>query len=192
MGKAYANRKPIEQRPDADFYSTPFSLTRELMKLIDIPKQSTFYEPCAGNGAITKVLKEHDYNVIEDDIRTTKKDFLDYDGKVPYLITNPPFSLFDDIVLKAQQITEKQYIILLKTNFFGAYKRNELGVWKHLKELHIFNRQVDYRTPLREDGHFHVGNLITGWGIFDKSWNESWWKTSIVDIQQYATLGGIK
>jgi len=33
MGKAYANRKPINERPEADFYSTPFSLTWELLKL---------------------------------------------------------------------------------------------------------------------------------------------------------------
>ncbi len=79
-----------------------------------------------------------------------------------------------------------------KTNFFGAYKRNKNGVWKHLKKVYVFNRQVDYRTPYRKDGHFHVGNLITGWFCFDLSWSKKYWHTEIMDIQKYATLGQFK
>ena len=31
MGKAYSNRKPVEQRPDSDFYPTPAYLIEELV-----------------------------------------------------------------------------------------------------------------------------------------------------------------
>ena len=46
-GKAYANRKPVEERPEADFYSTPYSLTWELLRLEDVDCP-TIYEPACG------------------------------------------------------------------------------------------------------------------------------------------------
>ena len=192
MGKAYANRKKEKDRPESDYYITPRSLSRELMERLDWAVGTEVYEPCSGEGAIVDVLDEYGMVIRHDDIRTTGQDFLLHNEKHDYMIFNPPFSLFDDFVLKAQELTTKQYVVLIKTNFFGAYKRNEMGVWKHLKELYIFNRQVDYRTPMREDGLFHVGNLITGWAVFDKDWNENWWKTSIIDVNKYAKLGSFK
>ena len=104
MGKAYANRKPVEERPEADFYSTPYSLTRELLKVRNFPK--VIYEPAAGNGAITHVLKQYGHIVVEDDIRTTGADFLDFQDHVPCIITNPPFSLFTKFVEKAKECSD--------------------------------------------------------------------------------------
>jgi len=192
MGKAYANRKQVKDRPESDFYATPKSLCRELLKLEPIPYGSEVYDPCEGEGAITDVLIEYCYQVSGDDIRTTGKDFLLSNEEHDYMMFNPPFSLFDEFVLQAQRLTRKKYIVLIKTNFFGAYKRYESGVWKHLESLYIFNRQVDYRSPTREDGHFNVGNLITGFAVFNKEWQGDYWETRIMDVQKYATLGGIK
>lgn len=189
-GKNYANRKPIDQRPESDFYPTPYSLTRELMKLNPFPKATTLLEPACGEGAISYILKESGFHVIEKDLKTGQ-DFMEETDRYDAIITNPPFSQFDSFVMKAKEVTD-QFAFIAKTNFFGAYKRNEMGVWDNLKEVHIFNRQVDYRSPTREDGLFHVGNLITGWFIWDKSWKENYWKTYIMDVQDYAKLGGIK
>ena len=191
-GKNYANRKPLDQRPEADFYGTPISLVWELAKTGVLDKMSTpIYEPASGEGAIAHTLKDMGFSVIEDDIRTTGKDFLQYEEKHGCIVTNPPFSLFDDFVMKAKEVSPL-VIMIAKTNFFGAYKRNETGVWKNLREVHIFNRQVDYRSPKRKDGLFHVGNLITGWFVWDRDWKEDYWKTHIMDVQKYAKLGGVK
>jgi hypothetical protein len=187
MGKAYANKTPMDQHPDSDYYCTPKSLVWKLLDLCII-QNSSIYEPACGEGAISSVLKERGFNVIEDDIRTTGKDFLLCEKHYPWIMTNPPFSLFDEFVIKAKQCSD-QFIFLAKTNFFGAYQRYEKGIWKNLKSVYIFNRQVDYRTPMREDGLFHVGNLITGWFHWDKNWNENYWRTSIIDVQSYAKLG---
>lgn len=190
-GKAYVNRKDLYLRPESDYYPTPKSLTRELIKLGILKEGEVIYEPASGEGAISSVLEDHGFAVFCDDLRTTGKDFLECEEKFPVIVTNPPFSLFDDFVMKAKELAPK-VIFIAKTNFFGAYKRSQSGVWDNLKDVYIFNRQVDYRTPLREDGLFHVGNLITGWFVWDTEWKESYWRTHIIDVQEYAKLGQVK
>ena len=189
MGKAYANRKPINERPEADFYSTPYSLTWELLKLGEFDLSKAIYEPASGSGAISSQLIKHGFTVFEDDIRTTGKDFLECSQHYPQIITNPPFSLFTQFVDKAKQCSDK-FAFIMKTNFLGCQSRLENETWKHLKSLYVFSRQIDYRTPLREDGALCVGNLITGWGIWDMSWNKDYFETKVLDIQKYCTLGG--
>lgn len=192
MGKNYANRKPVAERPESDFYATPRSLIKELCLLEPVPKNSLIYEPASGNKVLVQELAENGYyNVVDDDIRTTGKDFLQCKEHYDVIWTNPPFSLFDEFVLKAKECADT-VIFIGKTNFFGAYQRWQNGVWKNLKHVYIFNRQVDYRTSTRYDGLFHVGNLITGWFIWDKSWKEDYWTTSVMDVQKYAKLGQFK
>jgi hypothetical protein len=189
MGKAYANRKPIEERPESDFYRTPSSLTQLLCDTYEFTEFNNIYEPMAGDNAITNVLIANHYNVYTDDIRTTGKDFLDFEGKVEYIVTNPAFSIFTETVQKCHEVTTFGFALLGKTNFFAAHSRTEMNLWRNLKHVYIFDRQVDYRTPYREDGAFCVGNLVTGWFVFDKAWDKPFWNTSIMDVNKWATLG---
>jgi hypothetical protein len=191
MGKAYTNRKPRSKRPESDFYRTPEGCTQALLdSMISIPS-TEIYEPMAGDGAIASVLSSsaRGYTVRQDDIRTTGKDFLEFSGQVPYILTNPAFSIFTETVEKCRECTEHGFILLGKLNFFGAHSRTVAGTWKNLKHVYIFDRQVDYRTPPGQDGHFCVGNLVTGWFVWDKAWNEPYWRTSVLDVQKWATLG---
>ena len=189
MGKSYAARKPVSQRPESDFYRTPESLTQLLCDTYEFGCFDTIYEPMAGDDAIADILRLNEYDVATDDIRTTGKNFLEFDGKVEYIVTNPAFSIFDETIQKCQEVCEHGYTLLGKTNFFGAYGRYKQGLWKNLKHVYIFNRQVDYRTPPEQNGNFCVGNLITGWFVFDKGWKHDCWNTSIMDVQPWATLG---
>jgi len=192
MGKAYANRKQEKDRPESDYYVTPKSLVWELIATGELDKSKLIYDPCTGDErSLAKALINDGFTVEEDDLRTTGKDFLKCTKEYPQIVENPPFSLFDEFVLKSKELAPRA-IILGKTNFFGAYNRWNNGVWKNLKHLYIFNRQCDYRTPDREDGLFHVGNLITSWMVFDRDWEANWWRTSIIDVQKYAKLGGFK
>lgn len=187
MGKAYANRKSMEKRPESDFYETPKSLTRELLNKGDFDYSLGIWEPAKGNGAILDVLRE---NKIPSDGNDLKfgYDFLEDRHRYSQIITNPPFSNFDLFVLKAK-VSCNKFAFIAKLNFFGAYERNERGIWDNLSKVYIFNRQVDYRTPSRNDGLFHVGNLVTGWFIWDSKHDSKQWKTEIMDVQKYAKLG---
>lgn len=208
MGKAYANRKPIEDRPEADFYGTPISLVDLAIKEI-LPNHLNssslkIWEPACGDGAISeRLIKAGFTNLLSSDIRET--DYVKQNGKVidflsdstlkgDVIITNPPFSLFDEFVMQAKK-KAKLVIFIGKLNFFGAYNRWKDGVWDYLMETHIFNRQVDYRTPYREDGLFHVGNLVTGWFVWrpDQRLTTKFpWQSSIMDVQPWAKLGSFK
>lgn len=187
MGKDYLARKS-----DHDNYETPYSLTEELMKLglFDFNKQ--FCECACGKLAIVKVLEKYTNNILYFDKNIKygwlgKVNFLDKQlwQKYNYIITNPPFSLFDEFVMRAKEIAKEKIAFIGRVNYFGAYQRNNNGIWKHLKEVHVFNRMVDYRYPLREDGKFYTGGLVTGWFVWDMSWNKNYWKTYIMDVQKY-------
>lgn len=201
MGKNYTARKPESERPKGDFYGTPISLLWELFKAEN--KQRYYYgdtlEPFCGKGNLSNEIKKH-FNIgyinkrwyhtrtsFDLNYGENRQDFLKYNRKHETIISNPPFSQFDDMVMHSKEVAQKIYLIG-KTNFYGAFKRNERGVWKHLKKIYVFNRQVDYRTPYREDGCFHVGNLVTGWHCWDMSYNglTTW---EIMDVNKYATLG---
>jgi len=183
VGKAYANKKTKEERPESDYYGTPIPLTWELIKLNIFDKNYIVYEPASGEGAISNTLKLNGYEVIENDIRTTGVNFLECKEYYPQIVTNPPFSLFDEFVESAKRCSDK-FAFIAKTNFFGAYKRWENGIWDNLKNVYIFNRQIDYRyNPF--DTKLKCGNLITGWFIWDSSWDRSYWNTHIINVQKY-------
>lgn len=210
MGKAYANRKPVENRPESDFYPTPGVLVEKLIKSPPFCELSGNYtglaeetedrkmcilEPACGYGAITRILEKHlDFcEIISHDIRTDGVDFLSYipEKKIDMIITNPPFSLFDEFVKKAKEISPV-VIFIGKVNFFGAYNRQREGVWNNLRDVMIFNRQVDYRTVSRDDGKFYCGNLVTGWFVWDKYWKEPYWNTRVIDVQDGVIKRGKK
>jgi hypothetical protein len=200
MGKSYMCKS--EEARKSDLYETPKSLVWKLMETGEFyegPNKSVL-EPACGRGAIVKELRRSFFTnkVAYSDKMITSFNLQSVDFlKMPeyrcnYIITNPPFSLFDDFVMKAKEIAIEKIAFIGKTNFFGAYQRAEKEVWKHLKHVYVFNRQVDYRGPVHEDGLFHVGGLVTGWFIWDMNWDRPFWKTSIMDVQEYAKLGQYK
>ena len=196
-GKNYANRKPKKDRPYSDYYPTPKSLTWKLLETGEFPNHNeSFWEPACGKGAIsTELWNSGIRDLVATDINMGESyDFLKEPNikVIDNIITNPPFSLFDEFVIKAKQVAKKKVAMIAKVNFFGATGRAKKGVWDHLSHVYLFDRQVDYRTPEREDGLLHVGNLVTGWFIWDMDWKDNWWKTEMISVQEYAKLGQVK
>ena len=150
--KAYAHRKELK---GSDYYPTPPSLVWELLKTNEMQGRRDFYEPaCGKDRAIANELIKAGLQVRATDIEYGD-DFLSSREWHETIITNPPFSLFDEFVRKARTSCSL-FAFIAKTNFFGAYQRHQDGVWQHLKKVYIFNRQVDYRSPIREDGCFKL------------------------------------
>lgn len=191
-GKAYANRKPKEERHKNEFYETPKSLTWELLKLNIIPKETyghktKILDPCCGKYAISNLLT--DFDVTAKSLEYGNDFFKDEykENEYDWIVMNPPFDLFDDFVNKAKYVA-KNVISIGKTDYFSCYQRLQNGLWNSLSDIYIFNRKVDYQFPLFKDGSFGVGSLTTGWFVWKKDYSDSP-KLHFIDVQKYATKG---
>lgn len=189
MGKAYANRKPAEERPKSDFYGTPRSVIWEMIKAGIFNNSKNVLDPCCGNKIFEEELLKKGLMVTSKDI-LTGNDFLkekyEY-GVYDTVASNPPFSLFDDFVLKAKSIAPK-VIFIGKTNFLGAHSRQLNGVWKDLSDIYIFDRQIDYQFPVQDNGSCGVGCLVSGVFVWNKGYTASP-RLHFIDMNQYCKLG---
>ena len=191
MGKAYANKKKKENRPTGDFYPTPKSLVWVIEDLIKQEfKDKIIFEPCSGDNSIVEVLQDFNYQVEANDLYKGGLDYLATSFNFNQIITNPPFNLWDDFVLKAKKETEK-LLVIGRLNYFGTTSRFNNGIWSNLKSVYCFNRYIDYRTPLRNDGLFNVGAMATAWFLWDSNY-EGTPELNFLDVQNYAKLGNIK
>ena len=203
-GKSYACRDKEENnlRP-GDFYPTPVSLVtcaKDFFYSV-LPQKAIITEPCCGNGQIVKGLKQLGFErFIENDLYNKRTDILhnnvlttDLDKWASkYVVTNFPFSIWDDCVKAFLAKEELEVLITIgRLNYLSTQSRLELGLWDHLKEVHIFSRYIDYRTPERDDGQFNVGCMSTGFFLFTKKLVDAP-IIKFIDVQQYATLGSFK
>jgi hypothetical protein len=83
-GRATANDSVMTPRHVARWIVERFSPT------------GTMLEPCCGDGAFLDAMPGADWCEI-----TKGRDFLDYKGSVAWIITNPPFSIYDLFLLHA-------------------------------------------------------------------------------------------
>lgn len=186
MGKAYANRKKEEIRPENDFYPTPKGLTYELIKTGILNGCKTILEPCCGQYAISNVLLEKGFEVTNRDL-IYGNDFLkdDYSSEsYDALVTNPPFKIWDDIVKKAKSINVSKIILIGRLNYFGSHSRNISNLWDELSDIYVFDRQVAYNTEFREDGKMECGCLVTGWFVWTKEYRDSP-RVHMIDVQKW-------
>ena len=194
MGKAYANRKKEEDRPDNDFYQTPKCMTWELLNThliqeqypVTDKSQISILEPCCGKYAITNESIKYGYtNIVSRDL-IYGNDFLKDDltkERYDCIIMNPPFKLFDSFVNTAKEISP--YICSIgKLNYFGSHSRNINGLWEHLEWVLPFDRQIAFDKPFREDGKVECGMMISGWFIWNKFY-EGLPKIKVLDMQKY-------
>jgi len=182
MGKAFGNRKKESERPQNDFYQTPKCMTWELLKLNLFNKNQTILDPCCGQYAISNILKENGFNVDAKDI-IYGDDFLRSNKKYDVIVMNPPFKIWDNFIIKAKECASIVCSIG-KVNFFGSHKRNITNIWSHLRYIYIYDRQIAYDKPFREDGKVECGMLVSGWFIWDMNYN-GYPELHILDMQQY-------
>jgi len=127
----------IEAKDSPDDFPTPPWATRALIEhILDsraaLSSQSCL-EPACGAGHMVRVLKEYfgavQYSDAHDYGYGPVRDFLTYPfgvGSVDWVITNPPFRLSEEFVIRATKIARKGVAILARTVFIesvGRYRR---------------------------------------------------------------------
>lgn len=122
-GTSLAGMSPTRSRVENDYYATPFEATEAILSREEL--YGSILEPAAGEGHISKVLREHYPNsqIISTDLVQRDDrfgcgivggvDFLteNYPEKFNNVITNPPFSLAKEFAEKALEVSTGKVIL---------------------------------------------------------------------------------
>lgn len=100
----------------ADSVMTPTHIARLIVELL---RPTGFcLEPCRGTGAIYDELPEpKDWCEI-----TMGRDFFDYAGRADWLITNPPYSIYDQFLEKSFSVADNVALLVPIAKAFKSMK----------------------------------------------------------------------
>ncbi len=124
------------ERNAYDYYPTPAEFTRSLLHFHPAIAGAIVLEPCAGAGAITRVLLEHGCGVSENDIdpRHSRPMVMDATEaafwrsiRTEWVVTNPPFNVAFQILQHAIKHADKGVALLLRKTFLEPTE--ERGPW---------------------------------------------------------------
>jgi len=159
-GKNYSTNN-TGKRKKSDFYETPYSLTWLLLEKETL--EGSILEPACGNGAISSIVGGESYDIEVDFLKETRY----YDT----IITNPPFSLAQDFILKAKQVAKKKIIFLLPLSYLHGKRRHDT-IWLDkdfpLSKIYVFTRYPMLGEKLRNDGKHNTGMMVYAWYVWEK------------------------
>lgn len=114
-------------RPVDDHYPTPPEVTRLLLMAETF--DGGIWEPCAGDGSMSDVLKEK-HEVIATTLNDGTGDVIggrDFLKEIrllaPNIVTNPPYRIANDVVGRALTLRPRKMAMLLNLKFLASEKR---------------------------------------------------------------------
>lgn len=157
-----------------DFYQTP---QWAIEKLLEVEKfEGDILEPCSGNGAISKVLEAHGYEVKSQDIRDDEGvygeggiDFFDYQEEVDNIITNPPYFCAKEFVEHSLELSNGKVAMLLKLAFLEGAKRHQFFQDTPLKKVYVFCKRVTM-YPANTEKPKNSGTIAYAWYIWERGY----------------------
>lgn len=166
MGKNFSGNTN-KKRSKSDFYQTPYAITRRLLEVEKF--EGHILEPACGAGAITAILKEAGYDdVTAYDLLLDGKDFLAETRKFDAIVTNPPFSLAKEFILKACEVAPRFAFLLPLSYLQGQARYNEIwSASEILEKVYIFTRYPLLSAHIRPDGKYETAMMAYAWYIFD-------------------------
>lgn len=169
MGKNFSANN-LGQRRKSDFYETPYSITQQFLDVEHFDKQAITFEPACGDGAISRVLADNGFSTcVSFDI---ERDFLTIDEYCDQIITNPPFSIAFDFIIKAKQVAGHKFAMLLPLSYLHGKRRLDhiySDTCYPLARVYVFCRYPMLGDKLREDGKYRTGMMVYAWYVWDKS-----------------------
>ena len=139
------------ERVKDDYYATSPKSTYGLFNVENF-EETTFLEPCCGEGHISKVILEMFPNAVVESTDLVDRgygigdiDFLtkEYDKKYDYVVTNPPYKLAQEFIEKSLKITNKKVVMFLKIQFLEGIGRYDMFKNTPLKYVHVFSGRQD-------------------------------------------------
>ena len=133
-----------------DYYATPAIAITALINAEAFSSSTRIWEPCAGDGAIVRVLRDRGFPVIASDIIPRDfplhftADFLALTTApvgCTSIITNPPFAQAQQFAEHALELVPDVYL-LLRLAFLESVRRTRLLEHGGLRTVHIFRRRL--------------------------------------------------
>ncbi|WP_201159425.1 hypothetical protein [Rhodoplanes elegans] len=168
-------RAPLSERGD-DFYATPPVAVEALLQVERLPR--LIWEPACGDGAIVNVLRAAGYDVAATDLvdrgcpdSAAGIDFL-MEHRAPAgvqcIVTNPPFKLAEEFVVKALDLCPR-VIMLLRLAFLESERRSSILDCGRLARVHCFSRRI----PMMHRGGYEgkkIGNsgMAFAWFVWNR------------------------
>ena len=151
------------KRIESDFYATPDSTIDKLLAIHKLNKNTNILEPCAGDGAIVKALRRNGYTNWIHSIELRKEefdnlaphsnnvsigDFLKFETDIDYgtIITNPPFSIAQQIIEHCFEIAspDTEIIMLLRLAFLESKKRYNFWQNYPVSKLYVLSERPSF------------------------------------------------
>lgn len=156
-------------RRQSDLYPTPPEATIALLQFLNLPKNTTIWEPATGEGDMAGVLQAYFETVYTTDI-LDGTDFLKSSiDAADWIITNPPFSLAEDFIRRAAKI-EKPFAFLLKSQYWHASKR--MALFEDIPPSYILplTWRPDFFFKERENGNGGSPLMDVMWCVWLTPW----------------------
>lgn len=152
------------KRIESDFYATPEKTIHRFLTAYDCDMNGlNIFEPCAGKGAICKVIKEkYPRSKIEaNEIREEEVDALSqYCEEVhcadfrdclilrdqDIIITNPPYSIAEEIIKTCFKVRDDKTVVimLLRTAFLESKKRYDFWQKHPVNHLYVLSERPSF------------------------------------------------
>lgn len=161
-----ASNHSSQSRVMHDFYATPPTAVDALLPYLDLEPETKIYEPCCGMGHVAKVLSNHGYQVIAEDLYDygfgiSGKNFLQQDSMpegATAIITNFPYAQVTDFTLHALDLlrttTNGILCSFVKTTFIEGQGRYN-SIFKQTPPSRIL--QFVKRQGCGRNGVFSIG-----------------------------------
>ena len=170
------HRKPGESREENDFYATHPAAVIPLMEVLGWEKGGKFiYEPAAGKGHLSEMLKLYGHNVVSTDLidrgycvagvdflKPSEYDLLPYDA----VVMNPPYKFAVEFVEKALTLAPV-VCAFLRITFLESAKRAEFFKKHPPRVVAVFIE----RMPSSKDAKFdpkESSAVCYAWFIWEK------------------------
>ena len=154
------------RREDRDFYRTPKECVELAGPLMN--KESHWWEPCAGDGAISSHYPElitlaSDIHPMKDGITTLDVLKCNKPSGVDAIITNPPFFAAYEILDRALFEWRIPALLLIRIETLSTMRRNSYTA--HLSHMNIVSKLIAFAT---QDGRIVNGNgtMRCAWCLF--------------------------
>ena len=167
--QAYVGQQVHHDRSHRDYYSTPEQCTLDLLERETF--EGEIWECACGDGAISKVLLQHNYKVKSSDIEDRGYgipyvNFLRQEDLCDNIVTNPPFSLSTEFCMKALKLARNKVAIFNKLSFLESKIRQHIFKQGYLKNIYVYSKRVN----LQKNQQQNIGMLAFAWFVFDKTY----------------------